>query len=422
MTQNFEELYNKLKEEYEAVKKDNDEICKEYESTIEMLSDSVEEFKKEKENLEIKLSKYEQEQKNFKKEKESLMSKNKDKILDIQNLNKQNERLTIEINHLKEERTLFDSKIVALENENDHFQNKLREYEALADDLEGQLESALEENITLQNEFETFKQTTGEKLIRKEDEIKDMKNDLANKDKFIQKLQRGNNSLLLKNIKNTFDESSLKDRRRFTIFPGKLSSEIPLFSNFPMNEIPNDDIGKSDKKKKATNGKINKDKDFNANINNKRKSVFTPRIESFIKLVQIKNELKRDISGKIAESDINKNKSGIKNNSKMSLISRKNTLAEKIEEKSENSENSISRASSAKKLPIFEITQEQHFSFISYFTTPQNSNSQSVNKNDNEKVMLDILQRLFERTKKKKEKLINIKKNREKIKKLKQKN
>ena len=68
MSQNFEELYNKLKQEFESSKKDNDELCKEYESTIEMLSDSVESFKKEKEILEKKLLKLEQEQKNFKKE------------------------------------------------------------------------------------------------------------------------------------------------------------------------------------------------------------------------------------------------------------------------------------------------------------------------------------------------------------------
>ena len=70
MSLNFEELYNKLKEEYESSKKYNDELCKEYESTIEMLSDSVESFKKEKEILELKLLKLEQDQKNFKKEKE----------------------------------------------------------------------------------------------------------------------------------------------------------------------------------------------------------------------------------------------------------------------------------------------------------------------------------------------------------------
>jgi predicted nuclease with TOPRIM domain len=65
MSQNFEELYNKLKEEFESSKKDNDEICKEYESTIEMLTESVENFRKEKETLQQKLSKLESEQKKF---------------------------------------------------------------------------------------------------------------------------------------------------------------------------------------------------------------------------------------------------------------------------------------------------------------------------------------------------------------------
>ena len=187
MSQNFEELYTKLKEEFELSKKDNDEICKEYESTIEMLTESVESFKREKEKLEQKLSKNDQDLKSIKKEKDSLLNKNKDKISDIQNLNKQNDRLSNEVKRLKEEKALFDTKIVSLENDNEHFQNKIREYEALAEDLENQLESALEENITLQTEFETYKQTTGEQLIRKDDEIRDIKNDLLNKDKFIQK-------------------------------------------------------------------------------------------------------------------------------------------------------------------------------------------------------------------------------------------
>jgi len=60
MSQNFEELYNKLKQEFDQSKKDNDEICKEYESTIDMLSESVESFKKEKQSLEQKISKYDQ--------------------------------------------------------------------------------------------------------------------------------------------------------------------------------------------------------------------------------------------------------------------------------------------------------------------------------------------------------------------------
>ncbi len=74
-SENYEELYNKLKEDFEQNLKDNEEICKEYETTIQMLTDSAETLKMQKEELEQKLSKIESDQKSFKKEKESLISK-----------------------------------------------------------------------------------------------------------------------------------------------------------------------------------------------------------------------------------------------------------------------------------------------------------------------------------------------------------
>jgi chromosome segregation ATPase len=223
-----------------------------------MLTDSVESFKKEKEALQQKLSKVEQEQKKFNKEKESLMNKNKDKIEDIQKLNKQNDRLTKEIKRLKEEKSLYDSKIVTLENDNEHYQNKIREFEVLAEDLENQLESALEENITLQTEFETFKQMTGDQLIRKDEEIRDIKNDLINRDKFIQRMQkRENNTILVKNIqKNIKEGSNMELRRRFTILPGSRGAgkNIDTLAMFQKNLASKGILGnpddKSDKKTK----------------------------------------------------------------------------------------------------------------------------------------------------------------------------
>ena len=259
MSQNFEELYNKLKQEFDQSKKDNDEICKEYESTIEMLSESVESFKKEKQSLEQKISKYDQDFKSIKKEKESLLNKNKDKITDIQNLNKTNDRLSNEVKRLKEEKTLFDSKIVSLENDNEHFQNKIREYEALVEDLENQLESALEENITLQTEFETYKQTTGDKLIRKDDEIRDIKNDLLNKDKFIQRLQtRINSGISVKNMQKDFIENKTKEKRRLTLFPGMLGEDsgfAKFQKSFNKNVFNFDNDNENDKNNSNKNKK-----------------------------------------------------------------------------------------------------------------------------------------------------------------------
>ena len=200
MSKDYEKLYNDLKKEHEQSVLDNDEICKEYESTIKMLTDSIESFKTEKTNLENKLSQLEKEQKKFEKEKESLLSKNKDKICDIQNLNKQIDKLKTELKKIKEDKNIVKDKIIALETDNDHYQNKLRQDEALIEDLNSQLESALEENITLQTEFELYKQHNEEALIRKDQEIKDFQNDIVNKEKIIQRLndKRANNIKELK--------------------------------------------------------------------------------------------------------------------------------------------------------------------------------------------------------------------------------
>ena len=200
MSTDYEKLYNDLKQEHEQSVLDNDEICKEYESTIKMLTDSIESFKKEKTNLENKLSQLEKEQKKSEKEKESLLSKNKDKICDIQNLNKQIDKLKTELKKIKEDKNIVKDKIIALETDNDHYQNKLRQDEALIEDLNSQLESALEENITLQTEFELYKQHNEEALIRKDQEIKDFQNDIVNKEKIIQRLndKRANNIKELK--------------------------------------------------------------------------------------------------------------------------------------------------------------------------------------------------------------------------------
>jgi hypothetical protein len=64
----------------------------------------------------------------------------------------------------------------------------LRQNEALIEDLNNQLEIALEENITMQTEFEIYKQQNEETIIRKDQEIKDFLNDISNKEKIIQRL------------------------------------------------------------------------------------------------------------------------------------------------------------------------------------------------------------------------------------------
>ena len=184
MSIDYEKEYNSLKEEFEQSKIDNDEICKEYESTIDIMTEA-------NKKLEENISKLE-------KEKENLISKNKDKISDIQDLNKQIEKLKTENKKIKEEKNITKEKIITLENDNDHYQNQIRQNEALIEDLNNQYESVLEENITLQTEFESYKQQTEECLIRKDEEIKDYKNDIVNKEKIIQRLNDKKNMRELK--------------------------------------------------------------------------------------------------------------------------------------------------------------------------------------------------------------------------------
>ena len=165
--EDFQTLYNSLRDEYTQALLDNEEICKEYESTIELLKDTLKKLNTEKEKLQVK---------------------NKEKLLDIQDLSRMNDKLKEDIKKIKEEKKLKETKIVFLENDNEHYQKKIRQFEAIIDDLNSQLESTLEENITLQTEFEVYKQTTSEELMRKDEELQDCKSDIINKEKIIQHL------------------------------------------------------------------------------------------------------------------------------------------------------------------------------------------------------------------------------------------
>ena len=217
----YESLYKTLKEEFDQTKEENDELCKEYESTIQLLTESVQKYEKEKKDFQNKILKIENDVKIYNKEKENLIKKNKDKLIDIQCLNEQNEKLNKLIKKYKEEKSIFDTKIVSLENDVDHYQNKIREYEDSIEELKSQLENALEENITLQNEFETYKLNMGEQLMRKEEEIKDIRNDINYKDKLIKKLSQNTNEKFdIKNLQQKLmkDKKVIQKKRRYSVF------------------------------------------------------------------------------------------------------------------------------------------------------------------------------------------------------------
>ena len=156
-SKNFEILYYNLKEEYAQLQKDNDEICKEYESTIQMLTDSIKELQNQRSSMTKKLSQME-------KEKEKLQDKNREKINDIQDLNEKNKKLSQEILNIRDKNKQKEHQIVILENDTEHYLKLIRQNEAMIDELNYKLEEALEDNITMQTEFEVYKQIMGEKL------------------------------------------------------------------------------------------------------------------------------------------------------------------------------------------------------------------------------------------------------------------
>ena len=326
--QDYESLYKSLKEEYEQSKEDNDELCKEYESTIQLLTESVQKFEKEKKEYQNKILKFENDVKIMNKEKENLIKKNKDKIIDIQCLNEQNEKLNILIKKYKEEKSIFDTKIVSLENDVDHFQNKIREYEDFIDELKSQLENALEENITLQNEYETYKLNMGEQMLRKEEEIKDIINDNKYKDKVIKKLsQNSQEKIDIKNLQQKLirEKKIIPVKRRFSVLENNLNKiNIPNFQILDTNSYNNN---------RKINGRINlKENSFYSGMNTPKDSSINKNfkcntlINTEKKIEQRKNEMNGLNTVNTKQNNDNKNNNNFNKKFEQLVICEENNI------------------------------------------------------------------------------------------------
>ena len=307
---NYESLYKSLKEEFEQSKEDNDEIFKEYESTIQLLTENVQKYEKEKKDFQNQILKIENDIKICNKEKENLIKKNKDKLIDIQCLNEQNEKLNKLVQKYKEEKSIIDTKIVTLENDVDHYQNKIREYEDFIEELKSQLENALEENITLQTEFETYKLNMGEQLMRKDEEIKDIRNDLNYKEKIIKRLSQ--NSIEKFDIKNlqqklSKDKKFIPTKRRYSVFEN---------NNFSKLNIPNfQNVLNSYNNNTKVNGKINlKENIFYSDANTPKDSgrIHYLKNNSLINIEKKIEERKKEMNGLDTVIDEQNNKNNIK--------------------------------------------------------------------------------------------------------------
>ena len=233
--QNFETLYYNLKDEFDQMQNDNIEIFKEYDSTIQILTESITQLQNQLNIMNKKLSQIE-------KEKQNLQNKNFDKIIDIQDLNKKNEKLNQEIKIIKEDKKIKDTKIVILENDTEHFQELIRQNEAIIDELSVKLEEALEDNITIQTEFEIYKQIIGEQLMRKDEEIKDIKNDMFSKNLIIEKLKKMKENItspIKERLLSSYKKNKTKNEINNSSNHRKESSsdKIELFNNMILSSI-----------------------------------------------------------------------------------------------------------------------------------------------------------------------------------------
>ena len=218
-SKNFEVLYYNLKDEYEQLQKDNDEICKEYESTIQILTDSIKELQNQRSSMTKKMTQME-------KEKENLQNKNKEKINDIQELNQKNEKLYKEIININNKNKEKEHQIVILENDTEHYLKLIRQNEAMIDELNYKLEEALEDNVTIQTEFEIYKQIMIEKLSRKSDELKEIKSDMFTKNLMINKLKNKQNKKFIDSNYLGLDGKSTRKKVNFKIRNCSIKNKI----------------------------------------------------------------------------------------------------------------------------------------------------------------------------------------------------
>jgi hypothetical protein len=105
----------------------------------------------------------------------------------------------------------LEKKLVSVETDNNDLLNKAREFEHWSDELRGKLDAALEENIILHNEAETYKAESEEAMQRLQEEMDDLKNEVTSKDKIINRLTM-HRDFLLKSSNNAKDDGVIEQQ------------------------------------------------------------------------------------------------------------------------------------------------------------------------------------------------------------------
>lgn len=170
---NYQLMYLELKQEYDQYKLETDEILKEYEITVKILTETGQDMKKERDIYEEK----------FKESIRTIQSM-KESTEKINELNIKNEKLSQEIEELNQ------NKITTNNNDIEVYINKINEYEKEMNGYKEKLKCALEENFSIQSDFDNYKIMIDEQLQRKEQELNDAKDEIDIKEKLIMELHK----------------------------------------------------------------------------------------------------------------------------------------------------------------------------------------------------------------------------------------
>ena len=205
---------------------DRDDLLNQYKMKIQELSELCERLKNEN--------------KKINKEMENFKEKTIDKIKDLEFLNIQYDKLKKENEILKEELG---------QKANSGSQS------AIIAELKNKLNSTLEENINLQTDYENYKNLTEQSLLKKENEIDELKNDLISKDKMIEQITK-HRDFLLTTLYNAQDapnsNTNLTKYNSMQIFKGQ-NKKIPgnfinLYSKSFLDNMNNTSVNGEDSK------------------------------------------------------------------------------------------------------------------------------------------------------------------------------
>ena len=224
--------------------------------------------------------------------------------------------------------------------------SKLRQNDALIEDLTNQLESALEENITLQTEFELYKQQNEEALIRKDQEIKDFQNDISNKEKIIKRLND--------------KRASIRELKQKFLLPKDMIEQYQrqLTNNIPLEELQKN-LEKDKEKDKSNQYIIKSTSNIGegklvtpvSNTSTKYPPKFFEIYRKSIRddnILQKKDTIKQNLElKKKTSNNINDNKIIVKKNSK--------NISDNDEDKEKEKDNLYSRVSTLKEDTIVEL-------------------------------------------------------------------